>query len=81
VLDPLADHRLGQVQLSGDLATILPVVRISSTTSASALYSGGKNRRGHGTWSPILRVGPPSWVSTKPGQLHTPPAEPVTSAA
>jgi len=42
--NPLADRGLGQVQLAGDLADRLPVVRISSTTSA--LYSGGKNRRG-----------------------------------
>ena len=56
---------------SSSLATwpaVLPVARISSTTSA--LYSGGKNRRGRGTWTPISRAGPSSWVSTKPGQLH-----------
>jgi hypothetical protein len=37
-----AGRHPGQVQLSGGLADRLPVVRISSTTSA--LSSGGKNR-------------------------------------
>jgi hypothetical protein len=36
----------------------------------SALYSGGMNRRGRGTWTPISRAKPSSWVSTRPGQLQ-----------
>jgi hypothetical protein len=46
----------------------LPVLRISSTTSP--LYSGEKNRRGRGTWTPISRAKPSAWVSTRPGQLQ-----------
>jgi hypothetical protein len=48
--------------------TVLPVVRINSTTSA--LDSDGKNRRGRDTWTPHSRARPSSWVSTRPGQLQ-----------
>jgi hypothetical protein len=48
--NPLPNRGLGQVQLPGDLADRLAGVRISSTTSA--LYSGGKNRRGRGIGLP-----------------------------
>ena len=48
--NPLPNSGLGQVQLPGDLADRLAGVRISSTTSA--LYSGGKNRRGRGIGLP-----------------------------
>jgi hypothetical protein len=53
--DPLTNRGLGQVQLPGDL-TDLPVVRISSTTSA--LYSGGKHRRSRGIGLPSRGPGP-----------------------
>jgi hypothetical protein len=48
--DPLADRGLGQVQLLETWPTVLPVERMSSTTSA--VYSGGKKRRGRGIGLP-----------------------------
>jgi hypothetical protein len=35
------------------------------------LYSGAKNRRGRGIGLPSRGQSPSSWVSTKPGQLHS----------
>ena len=66
--NPLPNRGLGQVQLPGDLADRLAGVRISSTTSA--LYSGGKNRRGRGIGLPSRGQSPhlgcpPSRVNSK----------------
>jgi hypothetical protein len=58
VADPLAERRSRSDP--APCPTVLPVERISSTTSA--FYSSGKNRRGRGIGLPISRAKPSSLV-------------------
>jgi hypothetical protein len=70
--DPLSDRGLGQSSSLATWPTVLPVLRISSTTSA--LYSGGKNRRGRGIGLPSRGPSPHLGVH-QAGSTPNPSAE------